>query len=90
MLFKLNKVKCKHCKDILVSTDEVQEDTCSCGRITIFGGNRFLGRRQNRKDGYFEELSEVNMDYIQSKNVNERQGDIEQIKAWQQTQFKGK
>ena len=87
MLFKINKVRCKFCKDILVSTDEVPEDTCSCGRITIFGGSTFLGRKPNRKDADFEEMSEVNLEFIENKNINERKGDIEAIKAWQKSQM---
>lgn len=87
MLFKLNKVRCKYCKDVIVSTDEVPEDTCSCGRITIFGGNSFLGRRPNTKDADFEDLSEVDTDFMQTRNINENQGDVSQIKSWQKSQF---
>jgi hypothetical protein len=88
MLFKINKVRCKKCKDNLVSINGNDEDTCTCGDITIYGGLFVLGRKRNRKKAEYEELSEVNMDYISNRNLNEKAGDLEAIKAWQKSQIR--
>lgn len=52
-----NKVKCKHCKDIIESLSVNDYKRCSCGKIEISGGHDYLKRIGN-KDNY-EELSNI-------------------------------
>lgn len=50
-----NKVKCKHCKDIIESLSVNDYKRCSCGKIEISGGHDYLKRIGNKDD--YEELS---------------------------------
>lgn len=37
----VNKVRCKHCNDIIESTHTHDFKYCSCGRISIDGGHEY-------------------------------------------------
>lgn len=50
-----NKVKCKHCKDIIESLSVNDYKRCYCGKIEISGGHDYLKRIGNKDD--YEELS---------------------------------
>lgn len=51
-----NKIRCKHCGDIIESTHVHDFETCSCGRVSVDGGLDYL-RRVFQEDGDYEELS---------------------------------
>ncbi len=51
-----NRIRCKHCGDIIESTHVHDFKTCSCGRVSVDGGHEYL-RRVFKEDGDFEELS---------------------------------
>lgn len=50
-----NKVRCLKCDDILISKYKGDQSTCSCGTVTIDGGNFQLKRYASRS--LYEELS---------------------------------
>lgn len=52
-----NRIKCKHCDDIIESTSVHDFKFCSCGKVAIDGGKCYLKRTGNLND--WEELSEV-------------------------------
>jgi hypothetical protein len=87
MLFRVNKVKCLHCNDVLVSTDDIPEDTCSCGVNTIHGGSKFLART-GKKGVDYKELSEVNL--TEELEGSEDTSEIEDLRRWQNNNQKGK
>lgn len=41
-LFKLIKVKCNTCKDIIISASETEWTECSCGSTKIMGVKSFM------------------------------------------------
>ena len=51
-----NRIKCKHCDDIVESTSVHDFKFCSCGKVAIDGGKCYLKRTGNPND--WEELSE--------------------------------
>lgn len=59
MQFKIvtNRIKCKHCGDILESKSRYDFKFCSCGKVAIDGGLFYLKRSGNPND--WEELSEI-------------------------------
>lgn len=52
-----NRIKCKHCGDIIESTSVHDFKFCSCGKVAVDGGKCYLKRTGNPND--WEELSEV-------------------------------
>lgn len=50
-----NRIRCKHCGDIIESTNTHDFKFCSCGRVAIDGGKNYLKRSGNIND--WEELS---------------------------------
>ena len=52
----VNAIKCTHCGDIIESTPEDPEVTCSCGVCTVDGEHDYLGRSAY-EDGDFIDLS---------------------------------
>ena len=54
-----NRIKCKHCGDIIESTSVHDFKFCSCGKVAIDGGKCYLKRTGNPKD--LEELSEFDL-----------------------------
>ena len=53
-----NRIKCKHCGDIIESTSIHDFRFCSCGKVAVDGRKYYLKRTGNPND--WEELS----DYI--------------------------
>ena len=51
-----NRIKCKHCGDIIESISTHDFKFCSCGKVAIDGGKCYLKRTGNPND--WEELSE--------------------------------
>ncbi len=85
MLFKKNSIQCLHCKEVLVSTDDVPEDSCSCGRNRIHGGSKFLSRTGKRGIDY-KELSEANIEELNGSDSTEQ---VKSLKNYQQSQKRG-
>ncbi len=52
-----NRIRCKHCGDIIESTSTHDFKFCSCGRVAVDGGKSYLKRSGN--PGEWEELSEI-------------------------------
>lgn len=52
-----NRIKCKHCGNVLESNNRYDFKLCSCGKVAIDGGHFYLKRSGNPDD--WEELSEV-------------------------------
>ena len=53
-----NRIKCKHCGDIIESISVQDFKFCSCGKVAIDGGQCYLKRTGNPNN--WEELSEFN------------------------------
>jgi hypothetical protein len=51
-----NRIRCKHCLDIIESVHVHDSRFCSCGRVGVDGGHEYLKRRGEESD--YEELSE--------------------------------
>lgn len=57
---KRNRIKCKHCEDIIESKTEHDFKVCKCGKVAVDGGLVY-GRRlypTGTKEEHFEDLSE--------------------------------
>lgn len=52
-----NKIRCRHCNEIIESTSVHDFKTCKCGTVSVDGGHLYLRRCGTPDD--FEELSEV-------------------------------
>lgn len=50
----INAIKCTHCGDIIESTPESPEATCSCGRCTVEGGHKHRSRTCRRNAEYLD------------------------------------
>lgn len=86
-VIKINKAQCKHCGDILISTDEDKKETCTCGKLTVDGGSSFLTRTGERGTDY-KELSELNFGdapNVKDDTVHNTQ-EFSEIQKWQQVQ----
>lgn len=53
----VNKIKCKHCNDEIISRHRHDFRICKCGKVGVDGGNDYLKRMGTSKD--YEELSVV-------------------------------
>lgn len=54
-----NKIKCKHCGDIIESKYHHDFVSCKCGTVSVDGGLEYLRRTfKNRPEQDYEELSE--------------------------------
>ena len=53
-----NKIRCKHCGDIIESRWTHEFVRCSCKSVAVDGGHEYLRREFHRSDDY-EELSEL-------------------------------
>ena len=51
-----NRIRCKHCGDVIESKSTHDFKFCSCGKVAIDGGHSCLKRSGNPND--WEELSE--------------------------------
>ena len=65
---KINKAKCLHCGDILIS--EGSYETCSCGALTI-GAGSMLQYRSGKEGVDYKELSVMNEEFFGAKNPND-------------------
>ena len=53
-----NKIKCKHCGDIIESTHVHDFKWCSCGKVAVDGGHYYLKRSfVTSPEADYEELS---------------------------------
>lgn len=55
---RLNKIRCNHCGDIIVSEFAHDYNECSCGRVAVDGGKEYLRRVCMDMKNDFTELSE--------------------------------
>lgn len=56
---KVNKIRCKHCGDIIESTYTHDFKFCSCGKVSVDGGKSYLKRSFfTSPSDDFEELTE--------------------------------
>ena len=53
-----NRARCKKCGDIIESEYRYDFVTCTCGDISVDGGNDYLRRCGNPED--FEEMNNIN------------------------------
>lgn len=59
----VNRVKCKHCGDIITSKHRHDYQMCKCGKVSVDGGTAYLRRGfQTSPDTDYEEMSEVQKD----------------------------
>lgn len=54
-IIKVNKIKCKKCRNIIESKTTNDLKRCSCGAVAVDGGKECLKRIGNDED--YEELS---------------------------------
>ena len=59
-MIKSNKIRCRHCGDIIESRTVHDFVSCSCGRVAVDGGHDYLRRCGAKSD--FDDLSEVDPD----------------------------
>lgn len=59
-MIKSNKIRCRHCGDIIESRTVHDFVSCSCGRVAVDGGHDYLRRCGDKSD--FDDLSEVDPD----------------------------
>lgn len=57
MKIKVNRIRCTHCNDIIISKHEYDLKSCSCGKCQVDGGTLYLKRTADSREDY-EELSE--------------------------------
>lgn len=55
---KVNKIKCNHCGDVIVSESVHDFKFCSCGTVAVDGGKEYLKRTFKNSQNDFAELSE--------------------------------
>lgn len=65
---KINKAKCLHCGDVLIS--EGKYETCSCGKLTIGAGSA-VQYRSGEKDVDYKEMSIMNESFFGKINPKE-------------------
>ena len=44
MKIKVNRIRCTHCNDIIISKHEYDLKSCSCGKCQVDGGTLYLKR----------------------------------------------
>lgn len=54
----INRIRCKHCGDIIESHTTHDFRTCSCESVSVDGGHDYL-RRVFKTSNDFEELSKI-------------------------------
>lgn len=59
-----NVIKCKHCGDVIESTDRHDFVTCSCGICSVDGGHDYLRRcfKHSQKEDYIDLSETIEMD----------------------------
>jgi hypothetical protein len=60
IIIKTNKIRCKHCEDVIESTYRHDYVSCKCGAVAVDGGKDYLRRTfmSCSPDFDYEELSE--------------------------------
>lgn len=59
----LNRIRCKHCNDIITSEHRHDYVMCHCGKVSVDGGTMYLRRGfQTSPEEDYEELSQVRED----------------------------
>ena len=59
MYIKTNKIRCRHCGDVLESRHVHDFKFCSCGAVFVDGGQEYLRRGyKNSPEEDIEEMSE--------------------------------
>jgi hypothetical protein len=57
-MIKTNKIRCKHCEDVIESTYRHDYVSCKCGAVAVDGGKDYLRRSfKTDPDVDYEELS---------------------------------
>ena len=59
-----NRIRCKHCGDIIESKTVHDFKYCSCGAVFVDGGHDYLRRGYTNSDDDYEDLSEVKFEEI--------------------------
>lgn len=60
MMIITNKIKCKHCGDVIESKSVHDYEECKCGAVAVDGGHYYLKRTyKTSPEEDFEELSET-------------------------------
>lgn len=54
----VNRIRCKHCGDIIESHTTHDFKACSCGTVSVDGGHDYLRRGVKKQEDY-QELSVV-------------------------------
>jgi len=54
-----NRIRCKHCGDIIESETVHDFKYCTCGAVFVDGGHNYLRRGYMNNSDDYEELSEV-------------------------------
>lgn len=67
---KTNKIKCRHCQDIIESTHVHDFKYCSCNTVAVDGGHDYLKRCFTSPEDYIE-LSEYDDDNKTSTSRND-------------------
>lgn len=57
-----NRIRCKHCGDVIESKSRHDRVTCRCGRCSADGGHDYLIRSYPESREDFEELSVIEND----------------------------
>lgn len=57
-----NKIRCKHCGDIIESETVHDLKYCSCGTVFVDGGHDYLRRGYTNNSDDYEELSVVEVE----------------------------
>ena len=56
---KRNRIKCNHCGDIIESEYVHDFKSCSCGKVSVDGGCRYLKRSFTDSPDDYTEMSEI-------------------------------
>ncbi|MCS7317630.1 MAG: hypothetical protein NZZ41_04880 [Candidatus Dojkabacteria bacterium] len=85
-IIKVNRAKCLQCKEILISTKENFEVTCSCGKLTISGADGYL-ERTGKKGIDFQELTIFDFSNIPEEELSfPTEEEIEDIRKKYETE----
>ena len=49
-----NKIKCRHCGDVIESTHTHDFKWCKCGMVAVDGGLEYLKRSANNPNDYYD------------------------------------
>ena len=62
-----NRIRCKHCGDIIESETVHDFKYCSCGKVFVDGGHDYLRRGHTNSDDDYEDLSEVMFEKVDER-----------------------